>query len=72
MSDSQDKKYNKILDYLEVLTKSLDTFKSDTNRRFNAVDKRFDAVEEDLATLKGITRRIEDRQKLMETSVSIL
>ncbi|HMN31584.1 MAG TPA: hypothetical protein PKE45_25770 [Caldilineaceae bacterium] len=45
MSNSQDKKYEKILDYLEVLTKSLNEFKSDVDRRFDAVEKRFDAID---------------------------
>lgn len=72
MSNSQDNKYEKILDYLEVLTKNLDEFKSEVDRRFDAVDKRFDAVDEDLVTLKGTTRRIEERQGLAEKSIGIL
>jgi len=79
MSNSQDNKYEKILDYLEVLTKSLNEFKSDVDRRFDAVDKRFDAidkrfnaVDEDMGTLKGTTRRIEERQALAEKSIGIV
>lgn len=72
MSNSQDNKYEKILDYLEVLTKSLNEFKSDVDRRFDAVEKRFDAVDEDMGTLKGTTRRIEERQALAEKGIGIL
>jgi len=72
MSNSQDKKYEKILDYLEVLTKSLNEFKSDVDRRFDAVEKRFDAVDADMGTLKGTTRRIEERQALAEKGIGIL
>lgn len=79
MSNSQDNKYEKILDYLQVLIKNLDEFKSDVDRRFDEVDKRFeaiakrfDAVDEDLGTLKGTTRRIEERQGLSEKSIGIL
>lgn len=65
MTDSENKKYDKILDYLGIITTNLNAFKEST-------EKRFDAIDEDMATLKGTTRRIEERQKLLELSLAIL
>ncbi|MBX9682446.1 MAG: hypothetical protein K2X41_01530 [Hyphomicrobium sp.] len=65
MSNALEKKIDKVLDYLAVMTR-------ENNTRFDAIDKRFDAVDEDLANLKGTTRRIEERQKHLEKSVEIL
>ena len=65
MSNALEKKIDKVLDYLAVITR-------ENNTRFDAIDKRFDAVDEDLANLKGTTRRIEERQKHLEKSVEIL
>lgn len=65
MSTSQDKKYDKILDFLGFLAKDLNVFKE-------TVEKRFDAVGEDMATLKGSVRRIEEQQKITNKSLAIL
>ncbi|MFA5951999.1 MAG: hypothetical protein WC807_17130 [Hyphomicrobium sp.] len=65
MSNALEKKVDKILDYLAVMTR-------DNNQRFDAIDKRLDAIDEDLGTLKGTTRRIEERQALVEKSNGIL
>lgn len=79
MSNALEKKVDKILDYLAVMTReNNDQFAAIDNRfeaigkRFDAIDKRFDAIDEDLATLKGTTRRIEERQALSEQSIGVL
>ncbi len=86
MSNALEKKVDKILDYLAVMTReNNDQFAAIDNRfeaidhrfeaigkRFDAIDKRFDAIDEDLATLKGTTRRVEERQALSEQSIGVL
>lgn len=65
MSNALEKKIDKVLDYLAVMTR-------ENNTHFEAIDKRFDAIDADLANLKGTTRRIEERQALSEQSIEVL
>lgn len=72
MSNALEKKVDKVLDYLAVMTRENNTRFEAIEKRFDGIDKRFDAIDEDLANLKGTTRRIEERQKHLEKSVEIL
>lgn len=72
MSSAPDKQYTKILDYLESLTKTLHDVKDDLREFKKDTATRFDSVHDDLATLKGGMRRMEERQILIEQSTGIL
>lgn len=86
MSNALEKKVDKVLDNLAVMSResntrfeAIDKRFDDIDKRFEAVDKRFDvidkrldAIDEDLANVKATTRRIEERQKHLEKSVEIL
>lgn len=72
MSNALEKKIDKVLDYLAVMTRENNTRFEAIDMRFEAIDKRFDAIDADLANLKGTTRRIEERQKHLENTVEIL
>lgn len=65
MTNALEKKVDKILDYLAVMTR-------ENGERFEAIGKRFDAVDEDMATLKGAVRRLEEQHMLTNKSLAIL
>lgn len=65
MSNALEKKVDKILDYLTVNTR-------ENNERFTAIDKRFDAIDDDMATLKGQVRSIDERLLVLEKTNAIL
>ena len=79
MSSALEKKIDKVLDYLVVMTRennnrfdAIDKRFEVIDKRFDVIDKRLDAIDEDLANVKATTRRIEERQKHLEKSVEIL
>lgn len=72
MTNALDKKVDKILDYLAVMTRENGERFEAIEKRFDAVHKRFDAVDEDMATLKGAVRRLEEQHMLTNKSLAIL